>query len=134
MTRISASRAARQPGVLGWLFELPFALLRTFGIEKAFGFNRMTPRLYLADTVREAALAALIGLPLLAAVLWLTLAMGELWWAWVWAFAWLQPARDGDPADLHRAAVQQVHRSPTPLKARFEVRSRAAAFAPRACS
>ncbi len=75
-------------GVLGWLFELPFALLRTFGIEKAFGFNRMTPRLYLADTLREAALAALIGLPLLGGVLWLTLAMGELWWAWVWAF-WL---------------------------------------------
>ncbi|HMV93174.1 MAG TPA: M48 family metallopeptidase, partial [Thauera aminoaromatica] len=75
-------------GVLGWLFELPFALLRTFGIERTFGFNRMTPRLYLADTVREAALAALIGLPLLAAVLWLTLATGALWWAWVWAF-WL---------------------------------------------
>ena len=75
-------------GVLGWLFELPFALLRTFGIERTFGFNRITPRLYLADTVREAALAALIGLPLLAAVLWLTLATGALWWAWVWAF-WL---------------------------------------------
>ena len=70
-------------GVLGWLFELPFALLRTFGIEKAFGFNRMTPRLYLADTLREAALAALIGLPLLGGALWLTLAMGEQWWAWV---------------------------------------------------
>ena len=75
-------------GVLGWLFELPFALLRTFGIERTFGFNRIPPRLYLADTVREAALAALIGLPLLAAVLWLTLATGALWWAWVWAF-WL---------------------------------------------
>lgn len=75
-------------GVLGWLVELPFVLARTFGIEKRFGFNRMTPALFAADTAREAALAALIGLPLLALLLWLTSSMGELWWFWVWA-AWL---------------------------------------------
>jgi STE24 endopeptidase len=75
-------------GVLGWLFELPFVLVRTFVIEKKFGFNRMTPRLFVADSAREAALGALIGLPLLALVLWLTQSMGELWWLWVWAF-WL---------------------------------------------
>lgn len=74
--------------VLSWLVDLPFALLRTFGIEKRFGFNRMTPRLYAADTAREALLGVLIGLPVLAAVLWLMGAMGELWWLWVWAF-WL---------------------------------------------
>lgn len=71
-------------GVLGWLVELPFALVRTFGIEKRFGFNRMTPRLFVADTLREAALGAVIGLPLLAAVLWLMGAMGDAWWLWVW--------------------------------------------------
>ncbi len=73
---------------LGWLVELPFALSRIFGIEKRFGFNRMTPALFLADTAKEAALAALIGLPLLAAVLWLMGAMGGFWWLWVWAL-WL---------------------------------------------
>ncbi|WP_407280096.1 M48 family metallopeptidase [Aromatoleum evansii] len=75
-------------GVAGWAIELPFALYRTFGIEKRFGFNRMTPGLYLADLAREALLAALIGLPVLAAVLWLMGAMGERWWLWVWLF-WL---------------------------------------------
>ena len=75
-------------GVLGWLLELPFSLYRTFVIEKRFGFNRMTPALYAADVAREAALAALIGLPVLAAVLWLMRAMGENWWLWVWLF-WL---------------------------------------------
>ena len=74
--------------VLGWVLELPFVLTRTFVIEKKFGFNRMTPRLFVTDTVREAVLAAVIGLPLLAVVLWITSSMGELWWLWVWAF-WL---------------------------------------------
>ncbi|MCM2337058.1 MAG: M48 family metallopeptidase, partial [Pseudomonas sp.] len=75
-------------GIAGWAIELPFSLYRTFGIEKRFGFNRMTPGLYLADLGREAMLAALIGLPLIAAVLWLMGAMGERWWLWVWLF-WL---------------------------------------------
>jgi STE24 endopeptidase len=75
-------------GVLGWLFELPFVLVRTFVIEKRFGFNRMTPRLFVTDTARQAALGALIGLPLLAVVLWLTQSTGERWWLWVWVF-WL---------------------------------------------
>lgn len=75
-------------GVLGWLIDLPFVLVKTFVIEKRFGFNRMTPGLFAADTAREAALAAAIGLPLLAVLLWLTAAMGSLWWLWVWAF-WL---------------------------------------------
>ncbi|HRJ23034.1 MAG TPA: M48 family metallopeptidase [Thauera sp.] len=75
-------------GVLGWLVDLPFVLARTFGIERRFGFNRMTPRLFVTDTVRQGALAALIGLPVLALLLWLAGAMGELWWLWVWAF-WL---------------------------------------------
>ncbi len=75
-------------GVLGWIVDLPFGLYRIFVIEKRFGFNRLTPALFVADTAREALLAALIGLPLLGALLWLTAAMGELWWLWVWAF-WL---------------------------------------------
>ena len=73
-------------GVLGWLIDLPFVLLRTFVIEKRFGFNRMTPALFAADSAREAVLAAVIGLPLLAVLLWLASAMGSLWWLWVWFF------------------------------------------------
>ncbi|NLF54778.1 MAG: M48 family metallopeptidase [Thauera phenolivorans] len=74
--------------VIGWLLELPFTLWRTFVVEKRFGFNRMTPALFIADTVKEGLLAALVGLPLLAAVLWLMQAMGATWWLWVWAL-WL---------------------------------------------
>lgn len=75
-------------GVVGWLIELPFTLVRTFGIERRYGFNRMTPRLFVTDTLREGALGAVIGLPLLGALLWITQSMGTLWWFWVWLF-WL---------------------------------------------
>lgn len=73
-------------GVLGWLIDLPLALWRTFGIEARFGFNKMTAGLFLSDTLKTALLAAVIGLPVLAAVLWLMQGMGALWWVWVWAF------------------------------------------------
>ncbi len=74
--------------VIGWIVGLPFALYRTFVTEKRFGFNRMTPALFVADLGRSALLSALIGLPALFAVLWLMEAMGSAWWFWVWLF-WL---------------------------------------------
>jgi STE24 endopeptidase len=68
--------------------ELPLSVYRTFVIEARFGFNRMTVSLFIADLVRHAALAALLGLPLLALVLWLMGRMGEQWWLYVW-LAWI---------------------------------------------
>ena len=75
-------------GVVSWLVELPLGLYRSFGLEARFGFNRLTPGLFVADTVKGVVLAAVIGLPLIAFVLWLMEAMGGLWWLYVWAF-WL---------------------------------------------
>jgi STE24 endopeptidase len=72
--------------VLGWLVNLPFVIWRTFVTEKRFGFNRMTPGLFVADLTRGALLATVFGLPVLLAVLWLMGAMGELWWLYVWLF------------------------------------------------
>jgi STE24 endopeptidase len=68
--------------------ELPATVYRTFVIEARFGFNRMTPMLFVADLARHAALGAVLGLPLLVLVLWLMQAMGERWWLWVW-LAWM---------------------------------------------
>jgi STE24 endopeptidase len=67
--------------------ELPFAAWRTFVIEARFGFNRMTPALFLADLARNAALSGALGVPLLVLVLWLMANGGQAWWAWVW-LAW----------------------------------------------
>ncbi len=67
--------------------ELPLALYRTFVVEARFGFNRMTPKLFVVDLAKQALLSAALGLPLLALVLWLMAQMGSLWWIWVW-LAW----------------------------------------------
>lgn len=68
------------------LLDLPFALYRQFRLEERFGFNRMTLRLFVSDLAKQALLAALLGIPLLLAVLWLMAAMGDLWWFYVWIF------------------------------------------------
>ena len=66
------------------LVDLPFSIYRTFVIEAKFGFNRMTPALFIADLAKSTALGLAIGVPLLAAVLWLMAQMGDLWWLYVW--------------------------------------------------
>ena len=68
--------------------ELPLSLYRTFVIEAQYGFNRMTPKLFVVDLAKQAALAAALGLPLLILVLWLMAKMGDLWWLYVW-IAWM---------------------------------------------
>jgi len=75
-------------GVISWLIDLPFSLYRTFVLEKRYNFNRMTPALFISDSLKQTALAVVIGLPLLTGVLWLMAAMGTAWWVWVWA-VWL---------------------------------------------
>ena len=65
--------------------DLPFEWYRQFRVEEQFGFNRMTPRLFLADTLKAVLVAAALGLPLLALVLWLMNAAGSTWWLYAWA-------------------------------------------------
>ena len=48
----------------------------------------MTLRLWLADLAKGGVLAAVIGLPISAAVLWIMEAAGTAWWLWAW-LAWM---------------------------------------------
>jgi STE24 endopeptidase len=66
------------------LLSLPFALWRTFRIEARFGFNRTTPGLFALDLIRQLALGAALGGPLLLATLVLMMSFGQSWWLWVW--------------------------------------------------
>ncbi|GAA5481110.1 M48 family metallopeptidase [Haloferula sargassicola] len=66
------------------LIHLPLSIYSTFVIEERFGFNRMTPKLFIADEIKGLLLATILGLPLLAGVLWIFRSVPNAWlWAWL---------------------------------------------------
>jgi len=70
------------------VIDLPFTLYRTFVVEARFGFNKMTPAMFFGDLIKHGLVAAAIGAPVLAAVLWIMDSLGSAWWVYAWAF-WL---------------------------------------------
>jgi STE24 endopeptidase len=70
--------------LIGGLIGLPLSWWATFRLEARFGFNRSSLGLWVADGIKSSLVGALIGLPLLAAVLWLMGAAGGTWWLWAW--------------------------------------------------
>src|SRR5699024_5397054 len=68
-------------GVVG----LPFTLWRKFVLDERFGFNRLTPGLFVSDVIKTLFVVLLLGTPLTAIILWL---MGNTGHHWVW-LAWL---------------------------------------------
>jgi STE24 endopeptidase len=80
------------------LLSLPFEIYDTFVIEKGFGFNKTTAATFVTDRIKGAILSALLGLPVLALLLWLfeRFSLAALYgWIFVSAFsllmAWLAP-------------------------------------------
>ena len=70
------------------LLDLPLSLYRTFRLEQRFGFNKMTPRLYINDLLKNALLMLIIGTPMIILVLWFMDNSGAWWWLYVW-LTWL---------------------------------------------
>lgn len=71
--------------LLSSLLELPLSWYRQFVLEQAFGFNRMTPRLFWTDWIKGLLVGGIIGGPLAWVVLTLMDASGPLWWLYAWA-------------------------------------------------
>ena len=71
-------------GLIGGLLDLPFTLYSTFKIEERFGFNKMTLKLWLGDLVKSTLVGIIVGLPVMALILWLMGSAGHLWWLWTW--------------------------------------------------
>ena len=67
------------------LVEIPTSLYQTFVIEERFGFNKSTIQQFIKDQALQLALGAVIGLPLLALILWVMDSIGSYWWLWSWA-------------------------------------------------
>jgi STE24 endopeptidase len=72
-------------GLISGALDLPFTLYNTFKIEERFGFNKMTVKLWLADLLKSTVVGIVVGLPILALILWLMGSAGSLWWLWAWA-------------------------------------------------
>ena len=71
-------------GVLSSLIDLPISIYRQFGLEARFGFNRMTPVLFITDLLRNALVSLIIALPLLSLILWLLELATPMSWLWAW--------------------------------------------------
>ena len=75
-------------GLISGLLDLPFTLYSTFRIEERFGFNKMTFKLWLGDLLKSTLVGVLVGLPIVALILWLMGSTGSWWWLWAWG-AWM---------------------------------------------
>ena len=71
--------------VISGFIDLPLSLCQTFVIEQRFGFNKMTPKLWILDLLKSSLIGALIGLPIALLILWMMAAAGVWWWLWAWA-------------------------------------------------
>jgi STE24 endopeptidase len=74
--------------LIGSLIELPLAWYETFRIEQRFGFNRMTPAMWLGDLGKNLLVSVALGLPLAALILWIMGSAGSAWWQAWWFWAW----------------------------------------------
>lgn len=84
----------------GWLFfmilsyaeeilSIPFSLYSTFKIENRYGFNAVTPGLWISDFIKSLLLSTVMMSLLIFAALWLIQWSPDLWWLFVWAFIFL---------------------------------------------
>lgn len=65
--------------IIGSIIELPFAIYKTFFLDKKFGFSKQTPSLFVIDTLKSLALSVVIG-GIIICLLVLIIENIALWW------------------------------------------------------
>ena len=115
------------------LLRLPFSIYRTFVIEERFGFNRTTPRAFLADSIKSLSLTALLGAALLTGILALFDHGGHHAWIYCWvavtvfslvlqyvAPTWIMPLFNKftplEPGELKEAILSYARSVDFPIK------------------
>jgi STE24 endopeptidase len=71
--------------LVGGILSLPFDVYGTFVIEGRFGFNKITPRLFVMDLLKKTILYVVLGGAILVVMVLLHNALG----AWFWLPAWI---------------------------------------------
>ena len=67
--------------VINFVIGLPFQLYQTFKIDEDFGFNKMTPRMFILDTIKSSLLFFAIGGAIFALLAWIV-SSSDTWWLW----------------------------------------------------
>ena len=70
--------------LISGLIGLPFDWYATFHIEEKYGFNKTTPKIYLADLIKGMLVSAVVGGVLLAAIVGFYIWMGDRFWLYAW--------------------------------------------------
>jgi len=73
--------------LLRFVVTLPFSIYETFVIEEHFGFNKVTPRIFISDILKSLMLLLLLGAPLLAGILAFLQYAGPGAWLYCWGAA-----------------------------------------------
>ena len=73
-------------GLASDLLSTPFDIYHTFVIEEKYGFNRTTPKTYVADKLKGWLLAIILGGGLMAVIIWFYQMAGSYFWLYAWAF------------------------------------------------
>ena len=66
---------------VNFIIGLPFELYQTFKIDEAFGFNKMTLKMYMVDTIKSTILFIILGGAVFALLVWI-IESYESWWLW----------------------------------------------------
>jgi STE24 endopeptidase len=70
--------------IVNYIIGLPFELYQKFKIDEAFGFNKMTAKMYVVDTVKSTLLFLILGGAIFALLAWIIESF-EMWWLWGFA-------------------------------------------------
>lgn len=69
-----------------FILDLPFSIYSTFVIEEDYGFNKMTIKSFISDSLKQGVLAVILGGILLTALFIFMDKTGDLWWVWASGF------------------------------------------------
>jgi len=68
------------------VLSIPFNLYSTFKIENKYGFNTMTPKLWIIDLIKSTLISTVLMGILITCGLLIVKNSPDLWWLYIWAF------------------------------------------------
>jgi len=71
------------------ILSIPFDVYDTFVIEKKFGFNKTSPKIYITDKIKSWLLMAIIGGGLITLITWVYYYAAEYFWVLTWVAIFL---------------------------------------------